>query len=87
MDVTPPPQLHVVTSREITPAPQSSTSTSTPPMNDPLHTSIFYTYVKINGYACEMIVDNGKCVNDVSDSVLQWPGLSTISHPAPYNVS
>ncbi|CAA6654621.1 unnamed protein product [Spirodela intermedia] len=51
--------------------------TSSPMTDDSLRTSIFYTYVKINGHACKVIVDSGNCRER----------LSTISHPAPYDVS
>ena len=79
------PGPDTLTAREITPAPR--VAASSPTTDDPLRTSIFYTYVKINGHACKVIVDNGSCVNAVSDHVLQRAGLSTISHPAPYDVS
>ena len=74
-----------MTAIEITPALRMTASS--PMMDNPLRTSIFYTYVKINGHACKVIVDSGSCVNVVSDHVLQRAGLSTISHPAPYDVS
>ena len=82
---TPAPWPDTPTTIEITPA-QRMTASS-PTTDDPLRTSIFYTYVKINGHACKVIVDSGNCVNIVSDHVLQRAGLSTISHLAPYDVS
>ena len=83
--VTLAPRLDTTTAREITPAPQ--VTASLPTTDDPLRTSIFYTYVKINGHACKVIMDSGSCVNAVSDHVLQTTGLSTISHLAPYDIS
>ncbi|CAA6666526.1 unnamed protein product [Spirodela intermedia] len=77
--------LDTTAAREITPAPGTTMLTSLPTTDDPLRTSIFYTYVKINGHTCKVIVDSSSCVNDVSDQVLQRAGLSTISHPAPYD--
>ena len=62
----------------------SCSSSST---EDPRRTSIFYTYVKINGQACKVIVDSGSCVNAISDAVIQRTGLTTINHPTPYDVS
>ena len=63
-----------------------------PPTPDPVancafHTSIFYTYVKINGQVCKLIVDSGSCVNAVSDTMIPRLGLATHPHPTPYDVS
>ena len=52
-----------------------------------LRTSIFYTYVKINGQVCKLIVDSGSCVNAVSDTMIPRLGLATHPHPTPYDVS
>ena len=57
-----------------------------PPTPDPvadcaLRTSIFYTYVKINGQVCKLIVDSGSCVNAVSDTMIPRLGLATHPHP------
>ena len=82
---TPAPRLDTTPATEVTPAPR--VAVSSPTMDDPLRTSIFYTYVKINGHACKVIVDSGSCVNAVSDHVLQRAALSAISHRTPYDVS
>ena len=68
---------------------QAGTSSPTPdPVADcALRTSIFYTYVKINGQVCKLIVDSGSCVNAVSDTMIPRLGLSTHPHPTPYDVS
>ena len=68
---------------------QAGTPSPTPdPVADcALRTSIFYTYVKINGQVCKLIVDSGSCVNVVSDTMIPWLGLATHPHPTPYDVS
>ncbi|CAA6656579.1 unnamed protein product [Spirodela intermedia] len=63
MRLVPTPQLDTTAAREITLAPRTTMPTSSPTTDDSLHTSIFYTYVKINGHACKVIVDSGSCVN------------------------
>ena len=55
--------------------------------DDPFRTSIFYSYMKINGHSCKVIMDSSSCVNTVSYQILQRAGLTTISHPTPYDVS
>ena len=67
-DAAPAPQPDTTTAREIIPAPRMTTSL--PKTDDPLRTSIFYTYVKINGHACKVIVDNDSCINVVLDHIL-----------------
>ena len=52
-----------------------------------LRASIFYTYVKINGQVCKLIVDSGSCVNTVSDAMIHRRDLATHMHPSPYDVS
>ena len=52
-----------------------------------LRTSIFYTYVKINGQVCKLIVDSSSCVNAMSDTMIPRLGLATHPHPTPYYVS
>ena len=68
---------------------QAGTSSPTPDLvaDCALRTSIFYTYVKINGQVCKLIVDSGSCVNAVSDTMIPRLGLSTHPHPTPYDVS
>ena len=70
-------------------ADQAGTPSPTPDpvANCALHTSIFYTYVKINRQVCKLIVDSGSCVNAVSDTMIPRLGLATHSHPTPYDVS
>ena len=82
-------------------APTAAPGTSSPtavqagipsPTPDPvadcaLRTSIFYTYVKINGQVCKLIVDSGSCVNAVSNTMIPRLGLATHPHPTPYDVS
>ncbi|CAA6654819.1 unnamed protein product [Spirodela intermedia] len=86
-DTIPTPHPNTTAAREITPAPRTTMPTSSPTIDDPLCTSIFYTYVKINEHVYKVIIDSGSCVSTVSDQVLQRARLSTISHPAPYDVS
>ena len=87
VDVILPPQLPDVTSREVILVPRPSTLTSTPPMDGILRTAIFYPHEKINSYVCQVIVDIDGCDLAALESVLQLPGLSTISHDLPYDVS
>ena len=82
-------------------APAAAPGTSSPaadqaralsPTPDPvadcaLRTSIFYTYVKINGQVCKLIVDSGSCVNAVFDTMIPRLGLATHPHSSPYDVS
>ena len=70
-------------------ADQAGTLSPTPdPVADcALRTLIFYTYVNINGQVCKLIVDNGSCVNAVSDTMVPRLGLATHPHPTPYDVS
>ncbi|XP_078445569.1 uncharacterized protein LOC144714662 [Wolffia australiana] len=57
------------------------------PMADAsLRTLIFYTYVKINGKVCKLIVDSGSCINAISDAIVLRLGLTPIPHPTPYYV-
>ena len=71
-----------------TPDRAGSVSLTPDPVADcALRTSIFYTYVKINGQVCKLIVDSGSCVNAVSDAMIHRLGLATHSHPSPYDVS
>ena len=55
--VTPALRPDTTPVREVTPAPR--VTAPSPTTDDPLRTSIFYTYVKINGHACKVIVDGG----------------------------
>ena len=80
VDVMLPPQLLVVTSREVKLVPRPSTLTSTPPMDNLLCTLIFYPYEKINNYMFHVIVDIGGCDHAILESVLHLPRLSTFSH-------
>ena len=70
-------------------ADQAGTLSPTPdPVSDcALRTSIFYTYVKINGQVCKLIVDSGSCVNVVFDTMIPRLGLTTHPHPTPFDVS
>ena len=52
-----------------------------------LRTLIFYTYVKINGQVCKLIVDSGSCINAVWDTMIPRLGLATHPHPTPNDVS
>ena len=64
---------------------QARTSSSFPntAANCALRTSIFYTYVKINGQVCKLILDSGSCVNAVCDAMIHCLGLATHSHRVP----
>ena len=70
-------------------ADQAGTLSPTPdPVADcALRTSIFYTYVKIIGQVCKLIVYSSSCVNAVSDTMIPRLGLATHPHPTPYDVS
>ena len=87
VDVILPPQLTVVTSREVILVPRPSTLTSTRPMDNLLHTSIFYPHEKINSYVYQVILDIGSCDHGALESVLHLLGLSTVSHHLPDDAS
>ena len=61
-----------------------SSSFPDPAADYALCTSIFYTYVKINGQVHKFIVDS---VNAVLDAMIHLLGLATHSHVSPYDVS
>ncbi|XP_078432193.1 uncharacterized protein LOC144703775 [Wolffia australiana] len=52
-----------------------------------LHTSIFYTYVKINDKVCKLIVDSGRCIDAISDVIVAQLGLAAVPFSTPYDVS
>ncbi|CAA7397223.1 unnamed protein product [Spirodela intermedia] len=54
-------------------------------IEDTLRMSIFYTYVKINGQVCKLIIDSGSCINAVCDVMVQRLGLVTTSHPSTFD--
>ena len=87
VDVILPPQLPVVTSREVLLVPRPSTLTSMPPMDNLLCTSIFYPREKINSYVCQVIVDISGCDHAALESVLHLLGLNTVSHHLPDDAS
>ena len=59
-----------------------------PKENDDWHrTLIFQTLTKIGGKNCQVIIDNGICVNTVASDMVTKLGLKTVAHSQPYKVS
>ena len=58
-----------------------------PSKEDPLRTTIFYTYVKIGPYYYKLLVDSGSSVNAISQDASTTIGLKAEKHPNPYHVT
>ena len=58
-----------------------------PSKEDPLRTTIFFTFVKINDGMYKVIVDSGSSVNVISEKAFKQLGVTSEKHPNPYEVS
>ena len=48
--------------------------------------NIFHTRCTTQGKICSLIIDGGSCANVVSLSMIEKPGLQTMTHPHPYDI-